>query len=454
MKRLIFTILILGFYSNVKSQESIEERFIGFRWTLDGIHVLRIDTEKLTLSSEDLDSKISVVGQLKTSPNIFKDLPPLFNTNTTFNHGKIIFTVKGTGQVYELNPKTLDFKREDITYFRGFNFSAHQFYRNDTLFSVGGAGFWLKHSLITYFDKEAKEWNLFKKINEQPAYVDDFFSGYEKGKDVFFALEYLDEDFIKNRNIAFYEFGFKNKIWTKKGNLNSPIVEFLKEKSKYIWTGKYAIFHGYHLLIIDPIQNKAYHIKSWNRLSSDYSSIVSTPIQSIGKKIYIRKLNTETTGSKFTVDSFSVDDLIKKATFIWEVYEEDSYSSIYIKSSAGVGGLIIFLFIITFVIKKKQKNIVKFDELELDILYAFTLLKKDQSLSVNELNSLLDFEDKTYDNQRKIRQNTIFKLNDKLERKFKLKDAIQKIASAEDKRVSNYFLNEKIKSKIVRKRFD
>ena len=448
MKHFTLIILLLAFYSNVKSQESIEERFIGFRWTLDGIHVLRIDTEKLTLSSEDLDGKISTVGQLKTSPQIFKDLPPLFNANTTFNHGKIIFTVKGTGQVYQLNLKTLDFKREDITYFRGFNFSAHQFYRNDTLFSVGGAGFWLKHSLITYFDKEAKEWNLLEKINEQPAYVDDFFSGYEKRKDVFFGVEYLDDDFIKDREIAFYEFGFKNKIWKKKGNLNSPIVEFLKEKHKYIWTGKYAVFYGYRLLIIDPIQNKAYHNKTWNRLSSEFSSIVSTPIQSIGKKIYIRKLNTETTGTKFTVDSFSVDDLLKKAVFIGEVYEEEPYFSIYIKASAGAAGLIILMLLLYKGINR-QKNSIIFNSEEQLILNALSELEEDQFLSANDLNTYLNIEDKTYDNQRKIRNNAIFKLNEKLYTKFKLKDAIQKTAKTEDKRVINYFLNQKIKSQIT-----
>lgn len=96
---------------------------------------------------------------------------------------------------------------------------------------------------------------------------------------------------------------------------------------------------------------------------------------------------------------------------------------------------------------------MKFSAEEQVVLNTLSLLDNDQFLSLQELNIILGIEDKTYDNQRKLRHNTISKLNDKLEAKFNLKVSIQKIAGIDDKRVSNYSLNQKIKSKIPANRY-
>jgi len=73
------------------------------------------------------------------------------------------FILQGTGLIYEFDEKEKRLTRIDKTTHSGYNFSAHRFYRNNVLYSIGGEGFWSYNRRITYFDEKAsKEWEILR----------------------------------------------------------------------------------------------------------------------------------------------------------------------------------------------------------------------------------------------------------------------------------------------------
>jgi hypothetical protein len=71
-------------------------------------------------------------------------------------------TTSGTGIVYEqkdLSDSIVYFSRIDSTIYDGYNFDDIKFSYRDTIFSVGGFGYWRNNGQIRYFS-ENKEWEL------------------------------------------------------------------------------------------------------------------------------------------------------------------------------------------------------------------------------------------------------------------------------------------------------
>lgn len=445
MKRIliIYVFLFLGAVSITDTKAA--SRFNEFLFSLDGKHMLSIDIQNKTLQSEDIEGKVTLLGKLKTADDVFRDLPRLFNINCFLLKQQVIFTVKGTGQLYRLDLQSLKFDRLDVTYYRGYNFGAAQFFRNDTLFSIGGAGFWQKNGICTYFNKYNKEWDLYPIKKPNPVAVNAFLSGYLLNKDLFFSANYDGEE-LSDQNYAVNFLDFKNKRWQKKGVLSDQLQTFIKGKElSYLWTGKYGILFSSETLIIDPINNQAYKLSKEMSLDDiTFGNRIYLPLQS--QKIYRRILNTDTNGPKFKLDSFTVDDLIKKSVLVGQVYDEDWIPE-YIDNEWIVLIVVFLIFGLIFWIQKWLQNKVIFDELDKSLIKALIQKTNGDFLSAQDINDLLNINDKSYDNQRKIRSQRINHLNAKLYHIFNELDVVKKIADASDKRISNYYINleEKIK---------
>jgi hypothetical protein len=134
----------------------------------------------------------------------------LFVTN-----GLLLATFSGSGQVFEIDTINNRINRQDRTFYQGYNFDAYQFVRNDTIFSFGGYGFWLENNLLTYFSEVRREWNF---MSNAPFPVNI----PEGGKRVI-PLCFYDrqhEVLYTTCNGALYAYSFLNHIWSKQGNTN------------------------------------------------------------------------------------------------------------------------------------------------------------------------------------------------------------------------------------------
>ena len=104
----------------------------------------RINLQTKDLSKELKNGQWLRQGKLQFSNIDLRDFKILANQTFQEKGNKtILISIEGTGQLFRLDVKSLAFSRLDSTYFRGHNFSSIKFIRKDTLYSLGGSGFWL-----------------------------------------------------------------------------------------------------------------------------------------------------------------------------------------------------------------------------------------------------------------------------------------------------------------------
>jgi len=134
----------------------------------------------------------------------------LFLTN-----GLLLATFSGSGQVFEIDTINNRIDRQDRTFYQGYNFDAYQFVRKDTIFSFGGYGFWLENNLLTYFSQVRREWNF---MSNAPFPVNIPEGGKRVVPLCFYDRQH--EVLYTTCNGALYAYNFLNHIWSKQGNTN------------------------------------------------------------------------------------------------------------------------------------------------------------------------------------------------------------------------------------------
>ena len=76
--------------------------------------------------------------------------------------GKLVANPDGTGRLYDFQPEgnQLMVERLDHSIYTGYNFSAYAFTFRDTLFSLGGFGFWKYNGLLRHYDPVTGGWEI------------------------------------------------------------------------------------------------------------------------------------------------------------------------------------------------------------------------------------------------------------------------------------------------------
>ena len=315
------------------------------------------------------------------------------------------------------------------------------------MFSVGGEGFWMRHNVITYYNTRTREWSLYKEggKNEQPSSV--HFSGYSSKYDQFFSAFIDPGTESYDKEIFAYFFDFNTRTWLKKGPLNSELLSFSKKLFRSVWTGTHLVcFYGSdQLLIVDPFNNKLYKYTN----HTDKFFLGNAQVYYQKGKLYSLQYNNTKTGAAYLLDSLAVEKLIKGAALVGPVY-----LSTFERYQNYIVGLFILcpLFGLLFVFRNKQKRKIKLlSDQEEHLLIVFSKLAIGQQITSLELNTILQINDKSYDNQRQIRNRIIGSLNMKVQPLLKGQELILRVGNEEDKRMMNYYLNPEIKSKELEK---
>jgi hypothetical protein len=349
---------------------------------------------------------------------------------------KVRFLIQGTGLVYDFDLATSEFKRIDRTVHSGYNFNATRFYRNNVLYSIGGEGFWNYNKHITYFDdKSTKEWEILRPKNKGPEMISDGFQGYSMHDDAFYSGGSNNKNFLEDEKIdysrVFQRFNFKNKTWEILGNISTKIP--LAEHRTIYWNGTHFVQMARdRIFIIDPVKNAIYQYKDngvyfeggGNHFISDDT---------------IKYFHYSDRG---TLSIIPVNSLLKKSVYLGEFYQVD-YTKYYL---SGILALTV-LALGYWIYQKKSKLEPSFDPLERKLLKAL-LEAGENFIPTNDLNEILECGNKSQENQRRIRFMTIKQVNEKLAYYYNIKNAIERSASTEDKRLINYRLKKGVKEKI------
>ena len=340
---------------------------------------------------------------------------------------------RGTGMVFK-QARQVDsiwkFSRIDSTQFDGYNFDDIKFAYHDTLFSIGGFGFWRNNGQVRYFT-ENKEWELL--IPEIPYGISrrnywnlDALNGFLY---VIITVKELEYKLIKidlsNRTWSFEK--LPDVIFSEVLSINeNPMqIQLNNETGSLLCFSNKIVYMNLH----DGITKKPNNDKLLNFVNK--YKIRETSYFEAANKLFVFNDNL------MSLDSINVE----KNDFILIKLNVSMYNNPW--------SLIIILSLIAIIIvsilyrykKKKKQDWVDLNEFEKELLKILTN-KKGRFIDIESLNYILGLSKKSPEIQKKNRSEFLNKLNQKLKEVFNTEDTvIIRVKDEEDKRVFVYQLN-------------
>jgi hypothetical protein len=137
----------------------------------------------------------------------------------------------GTGRLYKaaIQDGQVVLNRIDHTTHSGTNFFAQNFFIKDTLFQVGGNGFWQIRGILTYYSTHTNQWELVQTNRTLPTYFDEqkdaamHFIDNRKDPKLFVTNSYYYPNYPSSFEVAAmdscYAYDFNTRIWKSLGKL-------------------------------------------------------------------------------------------------------------------------------------------------------------------------------------------------------------------------------------------
>ncbi|MFD3292215.1 hypothetical protein SKC35_00805 [Aquirufa sp. KTFRIE-69F] len=421
----------------------------------DGPLHFQINFESADLWKEEKTGEWSKVTNLTFENVESRDIPLNSRLFPFSNSMGTLLILEGTGQVFQLDQVRRRLTRIDKTFYRGYNFGAIRFIRKDTLYSVGGNGFWHVNNIETYFSLKSKEWELQSMPDGNgPKQMRSDFGGYNQYRDVLSVLDFPPQYQSKNNSHQYHYFEKKiNEVsWKCKGELNISLLRKLgvnKFESTFI-QGVFLFRNGPFIVLGDPFKNELYEINQVVPLLSEHFELSE-------KNGYIYSYHESKNSTKLEhyikVDSISISHLKSLGKYKGEFYVKP-ISPLIFQISFGII-LLILGFLLGFWIKKAQKNnsLVTISDSEFSILdglpdgaYEFLkaslALPKGHHFSSQAFTELMGFSSYAYETQRQVRSKLIKAINAYFSIHYKMHDVIIRKTANDDKRFSIYYISE------------
>ncbi|MFY8204043.1 MAG: hypothetical protein ACOVJ1_07330, partial [Sediminibacterium sp.] len=169
---------------------------------------------------------------------------------------KVYLQLLGSGRLYQIQKQgkgDYQFNRLDSTLYFGANFGSINFFYKDTLFKLGGGGFWKIIDYFTFYSTKTNEWELISSKKGIPVYQSpengvSFFMDQLNGK-FYLSNSISQTDFPASLNTTYSDtcrvFDFKDKTWQNLGKINPALKDKLQKSLGLKTTfGPYLIFHS------------------------------------------------------------------------------------------------------------------------------------------------------------------------------------------------------------------
>lgn len=354
-----------------------------------------------------------------------------------FDNIKIVSV--GGGQVYKVDNDTL--KREDFSFNHKMSFGSAVFVKNDTIYKFGGYGFWSSRNFFTYFDNSSKEWE-FHATNSLslPPPIHNF--NYRLFDEEFIITNGYSPNVntgIKNHIVSdIWKYNFTDRKWDNLGVSNLPKYDNIIEIDKDVFYAR--------------------KLKNMDFIFVDYLNNIFYDVETANTSIPINGLNSIIKGD--TLYAY------KEGNFLKKPYRELIYTSkrisstekrIYLRSIELINGLGLSSFtlvalLITIILFLKYRQNQKPRTTELGLRYKGTsynmiesekkiinaVLSKEEVMS-QEVYDLVENDNLSYPQNNKIKNDTIKKINNKLEKVLGIKEFIKSKKLPEDARVLVYY---------------
>lgn len=349
---------------------------------------------------------------------------------------RLLAVFPGTGKVFEIDSAAQSIKRIDNTYHHGYNFGSYSFTRRDTIYSWSGYGFWATSNVLTYFSEPRKEWNLYSRN-------DDVFPREEKQRENIIAFYDIKNDklFVWGHEKVF-EFNFKNHLWTELGMITTE----LHGMNHRLTDSTSMIFNADGALEIYPEGNLVQDVTLPNKANTNTTSIMRqwwNCAYDLQNELLIPKFSDKTNiGLVFEY----VPRYIRSLGDPMQLYEEKSWlrpASLYATLMLMAISLSLFIFALRRRYRSRRSKLFELEQWRL----IDELMEHD--LNTDELNVILQIEDKSWETQRRKRSDAIKEINNLGMKQFE-QEIVLRIRNSEDKRQVLYRMNPLVKAELAR----
>lgn len=372
--------------------------------------------------------------------------------------------VDGTGRVYKATSKsndTLYYNRIDSTHFYGYNSGAINFTYHDTIFSFGGFGYWRPNGQLRYYSEKYHEWDILPLNEEIP--TSNVLYYYDTANSEIYHLQVAITNFATNKSTEgyhIYKLNLKSRTNEKIGSINSKFIAQFPTKATYSFVQIPSLkavlvnFDSNNQYLFDFINNKAYRLTSpviQKAFFGNSKGVYAINTFEINNWLYY----TSSNDPSMQIDSvkISMDDFEPMNTGFYEPVRNN-------KIFYQVGIIIALVVGATIFIRRRRKkkqelsakedNITEssdpssFKSIELDLIEKiYNRSLEGKSYSVEDINAALGVSKKSLEIQKKIRTETINRINHRFKIIFNSEDElIERIRLEEDRRFYKYIISE------------
>jgi hypothetical protein len=408
----------------------------------------RIDLQTKTFEVKKFDGSWEREFEVKFNQVNLADIPNSCAPHCFERNKRIIFSIPGTGQVYEFDKATKVLQRMDQTFFRGYNFFALQYVKNDTLFSLGGEGFWRTNSILSYFDFKSREWEQIITFGDVPNGILSLHAGLNPNQTKIIATEAFQQGDYQVPHVGFYELDLVSHVWKRKGKVDLLALKKLGQATaNFIMLGNLMFLNDRQMgFFVDSESNQIY---KYNGPKKQFF-LMETELFLHGDQILSKQYDKNRPGDNFKIDSMSIAELKKHAQVIGNFYEEEPLFTLNEYLLIGISVCFLFsLFVnVWFLSTKKARSnssgllTMPFGGKEFIELYKVN--GEEYLVGTEEISLLLGCEKKAFDTQRQYRAQFINAMNQYFADTYQIEDAIFRKADDGDKRFIKYGLKKSV----------
>ena len=363
------------------------------------------------------------------------------------NKDTTIISFSGSGLVYGLNKAGIPI-RLDETFFSGYNFHAFRGVHNNRLYSIGGTGFWQRHSLVTYYDPQLKEWEIIRPFPGLSDSYTHLFSAQLDSNTMVLFNDPEREEITDAYTFDVVGVDLKNMRARNIGILGAS-QKFRERPIRAIGSiGEFAFFVLDQSIYIGDVKaNKLYR---WAKEPVGASSLDGKEgLLLQGDTIYVFTAATTLTNFNRSLIKVTKEDLLNYCedtelplyqTVTTHVFE--AYTAEFVFLSIAI--IILAGFIIRSRyrrVPKEQRFVDSLSKHERAILCHLLKLPISAQIDIQDLDTYLEMGDKTWDNQRKIRSKALQNINSLANDIYGLGDMVVRNPSLEDRRIMLYNLS-------------
>ncbi len=381
------------------------------------------------------------------------------------NKSGFYILIDQTGRVYKATGETTDkiiFTRQDSTFYWGYNGGSIDFSYNDTIFSFGGSGFWKLNGQLRFYSKVFNEWNIIPISEEYPTI--DFVNFLSSKNDQLYYFQKPYENPATSKQLSGWflmKLNMRNKENQQLGTISPSLLENLMTYENNLninlpsLDGKLVVFSYDKMLLIRFNENAIYKLTNQSIKDLLLGNSAANKIRNsfeVGDSVYYTLSNDSSNqlySFKITIKDFTKEKI--------SIYKEQQSNWIFILQIALIIMLIsTLLFWIVFKTKKNtfRKNALntiytnletenEFTQIEHDlIVQIIKCVEKGTYISTDQINNTLGVIKKSIETQKKVRGDTINRINYKFKTWFEQDvDFIERLRSESDRRFYNYIIS-------------